>query len=124
MTAQCRTCEGVKDVEEFPLRSYANGRSRSKQCRTCHSLHARLKKRGISYEEVIKLWHLQSKKCKLCDQPGDPFSKPRATLHIDHDHQTKQVRGLLCNPCNWKVGVLEVITAEWLSRALIYIEDI
>jgi hypothetical protein len=33
--------------------------------------------------------------CAIC--PNTPKSR---RLHIDHDHQTGKVRGLLCYPCN------------------------
>jgi hypothetical protein len=43
--------------------------------------------------------------CAICktEDPG-----PRSNhFHIDHDHATGKVRGLLCNNCNRGIGLLK-----------------
>ncbi len=53
--------------------------------------------------------------CALCGSP------PRTRqLHIDHDHKTGRVRGLLCFRCNRALP--HYMSAEWLRRAADYIE--
>ena len=42
----------------------------------------------------------QAGRCAIC---GSVFKSERDT-HIDHDHSTKRVRGLLCNGCNLVLG--------------------
>lgn len=39
--------------------------------------------------------------CAICRRPSDP-----APLHVDHDHRTGAIRGLLCSPCNTAIGLL------------------
>lgn len=41
--------------------------------------------------------------------------------HIDHNHATNRVRGLLCVRCNVALGVVES-TPRWLSRTAAYLE--
>lgn len=41
-------------------------------------------------------------------------------LHIDHDHATKRVRGLLCATCNLKLGFIE--DTELVTRAMAYLK--
>jgi Recombination endonuclease VII. len=47
----------------------------------------------------------QEGKCKICARP-EPVSGRR--LAVDHDHQTGEVRGLLCTKCNTTVGWVEM----------------
>ena len=49
---------------------------------------------GITLEEYDRLFALQSGVCAICQQSSSK------TLHVDHDHATGRVRGLLCYTCN------------------------
>jgi hypothetical protein len=57
----------------------------------------------------------------LCPICGRPLKDDRRT-HVDHDHKTKQVRGLLCAGCNAGVGFVECDGRKWLSAALAYLK--
>ena len=50
------------------------------------------------WEDVTKT--AQANRCGICQSP---FSGGKET-HVDHSHETKQIRGLLCHPCNVAVG--------------------
>lgn len=53
--------------------------------------------------------------CALC--PNTPKSR---RFHIDHDHATGDVRGLLCYRCNRALPAY--LRAEWLLRAAAYVD--
>lgn len=61
------------------------------------------RKYGVGLSWYNKQFKKQNKGCAIC---GRPPKKVR--LHIDHNHTTGKVRGLLCHPCNRKVlGAIE-----------------
>lgn len=59
----------------------------------------------------------QNGRCAICYGIADPSGK---RLCVDHDHETGKIRGLLCGPCNWAVGLVkeDVVIARRLIRYL------
>ena len=53
---------------------------------------------GITEEQYNNMILYQNNTCAICKKPS------HKTLHIDHDHQTGNVRGLLCSQCNTGIG--------------------
>lgn len=54
--------------------------------------------------------------CRICGRPpGD-----RISLHIDHDHGTGDIRGLLCVRCNNAIGLLRE-NPDLMRRAIRYV---
>jgi hypothetical protein len=77
---------------------------RKKRVRTEDHRRHHLKSRyGLTQEQYIVLEAAQGGKCAMCR--GD--QKEGHRFHIDHDHATGAVRGLLCTRCNMALGVYE-----------------
>lgn len=53
-------------------------------------------------------------RCQICHK--------ETALHIDHDHSTGQVRGLLCNSCNGGLGAFKD-NPDFLHEAVRYLEN-
>ncbi len=53
---------------------------------------------GITLVEYDEMFTTQNGVCAICAEP------PETVLHVDHDHATGNVRGLLCSPCNTSLG--------------------
>jgi hypothetical protein len=58
---------------------------------------------GITLEQFEEMLRAQGGVCALCstDKP-----KGRGAFHVDHDHLTGLIRGLLCHACNSGLGSL------------------
>jgi|SRR6266498_422285 len=76
---------------------------RNKKKMTAQIRNARLKRvYGISQEDYNEMLKFQNARCAIC---GRPDSRGRwKGLHIDHDHATNKIRGLLCYTCNSGLG--------------------
>jgi hypothetical protein len=71
-------------------------------------------KYGLSPSDYAALLDSQNGACAICG------TTPPKGLHVDHDHVTGRVRGLLCHPCNTGLGFLER-PASWLASAARYL---
>lgn len=72
------------------------------------------RKYGISLQEKEALLLKQEGCCAICDKP---LLKP----HVDHDHKTGRVRGLLCTACNHALGTFKD-SVKILRAAIAYLE--
>jgi len=111
---KCRICNIVKSIQEF--RPYGGNRKGVRTlCRKCEldirrkyeypyraekAKYYKIKDRyGLTKEEYDSLIE-NNPVCKSCKEE---FTN---TPHVDHDHKTGIVRGLLCNKCNKALGLL------------------
>lgn len=56
---------------------------------------------GITAEQFDRMAYEQGYVCAAC---GEPEQSKNGHLHVDHDHETGQIRGLLCQRCNTAIG--------------------
>lgn len=67
--------------------------------RLCSTHKGKQTKYGLTVEGIVELAAVQQ-----CENPG---CTETVRLHIDHDHETGIVRGVLCNGCNTALGMLK-----------------
>ena len=72
---------------------------------------------GLSLDDYERMLKAQGGRCAICRQPPNP----KISFHIDHDHQTGKVRGLLCFTCNNGLGQLQD-SPVLLRKAAAYVE--
>ncbi|MFB7867311.1 endonuclease VII domain-containing protein [Streptomyces sp. NPDC056069] len=85
-----------------------------------HRRRSYLKRRyGITLEEADALLADQNGKCAICGAAEGDSRGFR--MHIDHDHSTGAVRGVLCNLCNAGLGNFRD-KPELLLKAITYLE--
>jgi hypothetical protein len=76
------------------------------------------RKFGITLADFEAMLAAQGGGCAICGRPA-----PEGTsLHVDHDHETGVVRGLLCFTCNGALGMLTE-NEEHLARAADYVSS-
>jgi hypothetical protein len=73
---------------------------------------------GLTQEAYDALLVSQGGKCAICRR--ERWGAKRNTPHVDHDHATGKVRGLLCTDCNTSLGKLGD-GEQGLLRALAYV---
>lgn len=77
-----------------------------------------LSKYGIDITVFQTFWDSQDGKCSICERALMLTSRG---CHVDHDHKSGQVRGLLCHGCNTSLGHLKD-SVDNLLRAVAYLQ--
>lgn len=89
-----------------------------RNCKECGRLnHARIRfaKYGLDKERFEALFSSQNELCAICSKPlADKLP------HIDHDHSTGEVRGILCFSCNSGLGQFQD-NPDLLQNAIDYL---
>ena len=124
----CSKCKTEKELDAFGKHKSCKGGIRS-ECRECRSSRPYDPKRqlnnylksayNLTLNEYDELLESQGGVCALCgtDAPGW-----QGRFVVDHNHDTKEVRGLLCNQCNVGLGALRD-SPDLLLKAMHYLLD-
>lgn len=59
---------------------------------------------GITHDQYLTLLSDQGNKCAICETILEIDDNTKC--HIDHDHETNTVRGVLCGRCNMALGLV------------------
>lgn len=129
---KCTKCKKNKVISEYPFRNSSYD-GYGTICRTClrklnrityqkykkritlaNKKHKLKKQYGLTIEEYHAMISSQAQKCKICDG--------LKSLVIDHDHETKKIRGLLCQDCNKGLGFFKD-SKTFLQSAIKYLEE-
>ena len=92
----CHECKKKYDDALFQTEKYRDKRN------TRQRWYNRFKKYGKTREELEALMEAQNHQCAICREPIAFADGPRC--HVDHDHITGVLRGLLCGRCNRGLG--------------------
>lgn len=131
---QCKTCGETKPLTSFtPSRVNAGGYVPS--CKPCRNAYNRSKvttesrrashikhQYGLTPADVERMREEQGDCCAICGTGLTGWGH-KSGPHIDHDHATGKVRGLLCAACNLGLGKFQDSVAV-LERAAAYLRRV
>lgn len=76
------------------------------------------RKYGVSVQQFEEMLEQQGGGCAICGGGQDD----KRQMHVDHDHVTGAVRGILCTYCNPGLGYFRD-SPELLLRAIYYLAE-
>jgi len=125
----CNMCKQEKAFEFFSVdsRSKTGYQTRCKECQKAvkkeMSAYYRdrhlMSKYGITHSDYTEMLEKQEGKCAICGIEEKYCENQR--LAVDHNHETGQVRALLCKKCNQAIGLLQD-NASFAWNAYRYLE--
>lgn len=109
MSKRCYRCKQTLPKSAFfPAKDRKDGLTSA--CKWCNQLQ----KYGLSRNDYEAMFTQQRGKCAICK------TGTVNRLHVDHDHTTGVIRGLLCFECNIGLGKFKD-SARLLRRAGEYV---
>jgi nitrate/TMAO reductase-like tetraheme cytochrome c subunit len=96
---KCTKCHEFKSLENF------YGKENS--CKRCKKDRYLQKEYDIGITDWEEMYENQERKCAICrGQFNTESAADRKKIHVDHNHHSRQVRGLLCANCNKGIGLI------------------
>lgn len=116
----CSYCKRYKPFCDFGTNGNSKLKSRCKECQSkyntnYHKNTFRFDRYGITKEQFDKLLNDQNNKCAICK-----VEITGKSCHIDHCHESNNVRGLLCQLCNKGLGQFKD-NVQFLTNAIKYL---
>jgi len=104
---RCYKCDKIRSKKYYTAnKDKIKGKARNRQLRYLY---------GITQDEYNHLLSCQNSQCAICGKVHSERS-----LVVDHCHYTNKIRGLLCQQCNFMLG-LASDNKEILKRAVEYL---
>jgi hypothetical protein len=114
----CRDCQQWVLIESFNKKQGASD-GRTSICISCQSDRNLLRLYNLTRSDFNSLLDSQGGGCACC---GTKIPGGKGAFHVDHNHETGQVRGLLCHRCNTAIGQFED-NPKLLRLATAYLES-
>jgi hypothetical protein len=114
VNAYCKDCR-----REYTKEKLKNPKHREK-VKEEKRVYFRSEKYGISRDDFGRMLASQNGVCAICGKSREERGHKR-DFHVDHDHKTNRVRGILCHQCNLMLGNCND-DVDILRRAIQYIE--
>ena len=122
---ECKECQvkynkkyWKKVTDKYPHKSRDRARKIRKEDPEVY-MNRRLKYSfGITLDEYNEMFNQQKGCCAIC---GVHQSELNRVLNVDHDHETGEIRDLLCTKCNAGLGQYDD-NPELVEKALEYIK--
>lgn len=130
-TKTCSRCGEVKPADQFY--------SKRRRCKPCqlvmqreyrankpgyHRKHNLRHRYGLTYDDFHSILEAQNYSCAICEveiSHGLEYRTDRSVA-VDHNHDTGEVRGILCSKCNLVLGHAREST-EILYKSIVYLSE-
>jgi hypothetical protein len=123
-TRTCKVCGESKDISRF-AHTGKGRRFRRRECKDCVNITQNAKRYNTTVGAIQELLENQDHRCAICGTHADEVGHKllrTASLVIDHNHDTGEVRGLLCPKCNLILGQAND-DPQILTNAINYLKE-
>lgn len=104
LSCYCKPCTSIINKEwraKNPEISKKNSSDWAKANPLILANKALIRNYGVTLEDKNRLLKSQNNKCAIC---GRILVIGNKNTHLDHEHKTGKIRGVLCNQCNHLIG--------------------
>jgi hypothetical protein len=116
--AERKRLEYINNKEQHQKYSKEYNNSHKESTKIRSRIHT-IKRHGVTPEQYGEMFNKQEGKCAICGKHQD---KLKSSLHVDHNHETNKIRGLLCYKCNSVLGYADD-DIQILLQAIEYLKN-
>jgi hypothetical protein len=130
----CKTPQGKKTYAEWRELNqekvvrykefYKNDPTHVERTKQYHKRKRLMDDYGLTLDAYNEILKEQGGCCAICESGTADMNGRKNMFHVDHDHNTGKIRGLLCHNCNVSLGLMKdsplllLKAAEYLNRTL------
>lgn len=128
LNSRCKECTAVRNKQWY-------NENKDKHKITCAKWYVKNKKSatrkgtewhymsryGITHQQFLDLAFEQGNKCSICGIDLTFAEKCNTRAVLDHDHNSGEIRGVLCNSCNTALGLFKD-SEHVLQNAIVYLK--
>ncbi len=127
LQSYCRPCNSAWAREKYAANRETEAKKNRERARARYTTELGRRTHikalyGITWDEYLALLEAQGHACAICQSP-EPGG--RGNWHVDHEHESKIVRGLLCSTCNVGLGMFKddptrlQAAVDYLARSMV-----
>lgn len=104
---RCSLCRTWKEPKHFNKNKFQKS-GLNYACKECMRVKCRQyglpKKYGFTYDGFLNKLEAQNNKCDCCGKEFQNSGEYKDRVCVDHNHNTGEIRGLVCHKCNLAAG--------------------
>ncbi len=129
MSAYCKPCHHKYLWERIRGNPIKHAETKAKKMQQWHAqtpkekyfVMVRRRFPGLAETDFWDILRSQDGRCPICLRTLSISFGDKSAFHLDHDHRTGRIRGILCGNCNCGIGQLKDLPGN-MRRAAEYVE--
>lgn len=110
---ECTDCHVIQSINNYVVDKRLSGGYKYK-CKSCEKNTKLILRYGLSLKDYGNMLEAQNNSCAICHVEFSDIDNTNVP-HLDHCHTSGKARSILCNKCNFAIGLFNDSTHNLYS---------